>query len=128
MMDEMAIRQQIEWNKSKQKFIGYVDFGSIIDESENLPVAKYALVYMLTGINQRWKIPVAYFFVNLLTAEERANITRKVLEFVATSGVNVIAMTFDGLSANISMCNKLNANIYNGKSFFCIQKAIIIFL
>lgn len=73
---------------------------------------------MVTGINQRWKIPVAYFFINALTAEEKANITKKVLEFIATSGVKVIAMTFDGLSANISMCNKLNADVYNGKAYF----------
>lgn len=82
-----------------------------------MPLAKEALVYLLTGINQRWKIPVAYFFVAGLTTEERAEITKKVLEFISASKVHVIALTFDGLPANISMCLKLNADVYK-KPYF----------
>lgn len=37
---------------------------------------------------------------------------------MATSGVKVIAMTFDGLASNITMCNALKADVYNEKPFF----------
>jgi len=67
-MDEMAIRKQIEWSHNDKKFVGYVDCGTVIPESKNLPLAKETLVYLLTGINERWKIPVAYFYVDGLTA------------------------------------------------------------
>lgn len=117
-MDEMAIRQQVEWNHSEQRFVGYVDYGLEIDEPENLPLAKQALVFLVTGINERWKIPVAYFLVAGLTSEELASITRQVLEFVARSGVQIIALTFDGLPANVAMCQVLDADVYNGKAFF----------
>ncbi|XP_026667506.1 uncharacterized protein LOC113464040 [Ceratina calcarata] len=60
-MDEMAIRSQVVWDKSKTKFVGYIDTGIQTENNENLPLAKEALVHLLTGINQRWKIPVAYF-------------------------------------------------------------------
>jgi len=53
-----------------------------------------------------------------LTAYERAKITKKVIDFVATSGVHIIALTFDGLPANISMCNALNADVFNDQTFF----------
>ncbi|KYN11230.1 THAP domain-containing protein 9, partial [Trachymyrmex cornetzi] len=65
-------------------------------------------------------IPVAYFLLNGLKASERAEITnnKRVLEFVAKSGVRVIALTFDGLSGNIAMCSDLGADIYNDKPYF----------
>lgn len=123
----MTIRKQVQWSNSKKQFIGYVDHGDLIENPESLPMAKEALVYLLTGINERWKILVAYFLVSGLTAEERAEITKKVLEFVASSGVKVIALTFDGLSSNINMCKYLDVDIYN-KTFFCIRWTCITYL
>lgn len=45
----MALRNQVEWNHSLKRIIGYVDYGTIIEETENLLLAKEALVYLLTG-------------------------------------------------------------------------------
>jgi len=42
MMDEMAIRRQVEWDG--KMYTGYVDFGSQVDD-DSLPVAKEALVF-----------------------------------------------------------------------------------
>lgn len=117
-MDEMAIRKQIQYSHSEKRFVGYVNYGLIIEDPENLPVAKETLLYLLTGINERWKIPVAYFLVAGLTADERAEITKKVIDFVTKSGVHIIALTFNGLPANISMCKALNADVFHDKSFF----------
>lgn len=114
----MAIRKQIQYRHIEKRFVGYVDHGLIIEDPENLPVAKEVLIYLLTEINERWKIPVVYFLVAGLTANERAEITKKIIDFVTTSGVHIIALTFDGLPANISMCNALNADVFNDKSFF----------
>jgi len=41
-MDEMAIRKQIQYNE--KRFVGYVGYGLIIEDPENLPVAKEALI------------------------------------------------------------------------------------
>lgn len=32
--------------------------------------------------------------------------------------MQVIGLTFDGFPANISMCQKLNADVFNNKAFF----------
>lgn len=53
MMDEIAIRRKIEWDG--KKFQGYVDFGGGLDTDE-VPEAKEALVFMVTGINANWKV------------------------------------------------------------------------
>lgn len=62
-MDEMPIRHQVEW--TGQKFCGYVDIGTGIDE-DTLPEAKEALVSMLLAINGSWKVPVGYFLLDSL--------------------------------------------------------------
>ena len=53
-----------------------------------------------------------------LTADERVEITRKVVDFVSKLGVHIAALTFDELPANVSMCNALNADVFNDISSF----------
>ena len=110
VMDEMSIRKQVEWTGSK--FTGYVDLGTKID-SDSLPEAREALVFMLVSMNSSWKIPVGYFLIDGLSATEKAELIKKCLEFVHKSGVIVTSLTFDGAAANISMCEKLGANFSN---------------
>lgn len=53
--DEMAIRKSVEFDGNK--YVGFVNFGNI-GENHELPVAKEALVFMLTCVNGSWKITV----------------------------------------------------------------------
>lgn len=109
-IDEMSIRKQVEYSKSKKKYYGYVDFGGADIDREGTTVAKKALVLMLTAINAHFKIPVAYFLTNGLTAEEQANIVNMVLRTLSERSVVVVALVFDGAATNISMINVLNRN------------------
>lgn len=84
MMDEMSIRKHVEYSAGKTH--GYVDLGcASVDDS--LPPARDALVLMAVAIDEAWKIPVAYFFIDALTGGKRANIISdafkdlKMLEF-----------------------------------------------
>jgi len=61
----MAIRHHVEWDG--KNYLGYVDFGAGID-SDKSDIASECLVFMLVSINERWKIPVGYFFVNHLNS------------------------------------------------------------
>ena len=47
LIEEMAIRQHVEWNQHTK--------------SDNSVPAKGALVFMVTIIQDSWKIPVGYF-------------------------------------------------------------------
>ena len=62
VMDEMAIRKHIHYDHIQKKYHGYVDFGNSY-ENENVEkdIAKEALVFLINAVNDRWKIPVAYF-------------------------------------------------------------------
>lgn len=110
LFDEMAIKKQIEWDKNKKKFTGYVDYGTRIEKKESLPEAKEALTFMLNCINDRWKIPIGYFLVNGVTSAEKASMVTHVLDFLSESDVVVASITFDGPPSNLAMCKHLGAS------------------
>lgn len=103
-MDEMAIRRHIEFDG--KKFHGYVDTGAKIDD-DSLPVAKEAIVFMVVGVNCRWKIPIGYFLVDGVSASQRANLTKQCLTLLNSVKAKVISFTFDGLPANLCMARQL---------------------
>ena len=49
IVDEMAVRQQVEWDG--YKYHGFVDFGTDLDD-DTLPVAKVALTFMVVAVNE----------------------------------------------------------------------------
>lgn len=112
VMDEVSIRKHIEYNKSHKKFYGYVDFGNKhIDDNTVQREAKEALTFMVTAVNDHWKIPVAYFLVNGLTSNEKSNILKEVLIFLTQSDIVVSSVTFDGAATNLSMAKLLGAQL-----------------
>ncbi|KAK7879526.1 hypothetical protein WMY93_033763 [Mugilogobius chulae] len=108
MLDEMAIRKHIEY--SAGRFHRYVDLGcGIVDDS--LPPARDALVVMVVAIDDSWKLPVAYFFIDSLTGEERANLVNECLCRLHSVGVTIVSLTCDGPSCHFSMLKALGANL-----------------
>ncbi len=108
MMDEMAIRKHVEL--SAGKFHGYVDLGcGTVDDS--LPPARDALVIMAVAVDQSWKIPVAYFFVDALTGEERANIISECLQRLHIAGVHTVSLTCDRPTCHFAMLRALGADL-----------------
>lgn len=113
--DEMSIRRHSQYNPTSMKFDGFIDLGRKKPGDDiNLPLAKDALVFMVSGVNEDFKIPVAYFLCSGLNGVERANITREVLIRLSQIGIAVVALIFDGLSANITMCAELGADFSGG--------------
>ena len=74
MIDEMAIRKDVSWDG--KKFRGYVDLGNAVKDNDSAPIAKDALVFMVVGVNETWKVPVGYFFIDGLSGKERANLVK----------------------------------------------------
>ena len=106
--DEMAIRQKVEWNG--KNYVGFVNCGDQL-ETDVLPIAKEALVFMLTCVNGSWKLPVGYFLVNGTTAEQKANLLKTCIDLVSECGLVVSSVTFDGCPANFSMAKLLGCQV-----------------
>lgn len=105
----MAIRQQTIWNGKKTE--GLVDYG--FGSAENHKIAAQAFVMMLVSLKENWKLPVAYFLVNGLTAECKANLIRTCLTKCNDVGVTVVALTFDGCKTNFNTAKLLGCKLDN---------------
>jgi hypothetical protein len=47
---------------------------------------------MATAINERWKVPVGYFLINGLNADERVNLVNKCLHLLNEVGVTCYSL------------------------------------
>lgn len=116
--DEMFIRRLVQWSDGKKKFLGHITYGQF--ECHSIPVARNALVFLLTAINADFSLPIAHHFVIALNAAEKASLINHIITEVTSLGVKVANITFDGLQANISACKILGASfdLVNVKPFF----------
>ena len=78
------------------------------------------MVFLVNAVNDRFKIPVAYYFLNGLNANERSNLILEVLMFLIDAGIEISSLTFHGAPANISTTTKLGASfeLSNMEPFF----------
>lgn len=107
MLDEMAIRKHVSWNGNS--FLGYVDLGCDVNDDDSTPVAKNALVFMVVALNESWKVPCGYFFIDSLTGRERANLVTQCIQRLHDVGVKVVSLTCDGPSCHFAMLKTLGA-------------------
>ena len=62
MLDEMSVKKQIDYDTRDSSQKGYVDLGTG-ENDDSAKEATQALIIMAVGVNQHFKIPIAYFFV-----------------------------------------------------------------
>ena len=107
MMDEMAIRQHVEFYNGK--FYGYSsNCGQ--EFADDSPVTMEALVFMVVALNQSWKMTVGYFLVEGIAGVERANLMKQCIRLLYESGIEVKSLTFDGAAANLAMARNLGCS------------------
>ena len=109
VLDEMPIRKHVSWNG--KSFQGYVDLGCDVNDDNSLPVAKNALVLMIVALNESWKVPCGYFFIDSLTGRKRANLVSQCIQRPYDVGVVVVTLTCDGPSCHFAMLLALGAQL-----------------
>jgi len=107
IMDEMAIRQKVEYDGTEYR--GYIDLGTGLND-DSLPMAKEALTFMVVAFNDSFKLPIGYFLVDGLGAVERANLVNQCISKLFSVGLNVCSFTFDGAASNLAMASKLGCS------------------
>jgi len=119
-LDAMSIRRQISYDAHTGRMFGFVDIGSGDDNSTE--EAKEALVFMLVGIQGYWKIPIAYFLTNTLTAAAQKELVILTLQELEDRGFEVIAVTMDGHASNMAMCQLLGGslNVQDPRPYFTL--------
>ncbi|XP_031639164.1 uncharacterized protein LOC116351224 [Contarinia nasturtii] len=77
---------------------GYVTYGC--DDKDDPLIAKEAIVFVVSGLNEKFRIPAAYHFVNSLDAIKKAALVNLVLVALTETGVTIASLTFDGHPTN----------------------------
>lgn len=116
IIDEMAIRKKLQWDPYKKEFDGFISCGNVKSTDNGIPVASYALVFLVVGDD--FKIPVAYHLVNGIDAKERELLIHDIIVEIQETGVKIESITFDGLISNIASGRILGADFDNDKPFF----------
>lgn len=94
----------MDWKKTE----GLVDFGGGYNSNV---IATEAYVFLLVALNESWKLPVGYFFVKGVSSETRTHLIISCLSKSYQSGVDVVAVTFDGCQANFSAAKILGCDL-----------------
>ena len=105
-MDEMKLHRHLYFNGNE--IVGGVDIGLGAEDNEQ-EEATDALVFMLTCVNSRFKLPIGYFLIKSLTGEERANLVNICFDKLNSIEARVMSLTSDGPACNISMAGILGA-------------------
>ncbi len=99
MLDSMHIKSRTQYNRSEDKFEGFVDFGQDL-EIDHEKLATEALVFMLVGLSGRWKFPVGYFFCDKVDAEVQSRLVQLALDLAHEHGLKVHSVTCDCTNVN----------------------------
>ncbi|XP_041982493.1 uncharacterized protein LOC121735658 [Aricia agestis] len=132
LFDEIALKKRLIYNESLDKVEGFVDLGTGESMGRNNKIAGHALVFMIQGLKQKFKQPVAHYFVEgTIESEKLAVLIKNIVRAIQEAGFNVLSTVCDQGPTNIGAINLLRK--FNGLSteanYFLIdeQKVFIIF-
>ncbi|XP_047115293.1 uncharacterized protein LOC124795347 [Schistocerca piceifrons] len=105
VFDEMSVRKCLSYCAKYDVVEGYEDFGSLGRTSK---VATQALMFLVRGLRQKWKLPVAYFTSCKQTKSDvMKQLLFVVLEKLFTVGLKVRCIVCDQGSNNRSLVRDL---------------------
>lgn len=111
-LDESTIAPGEEYDRPTQQFIGGVDMGGIVPNSkegtDEAREANKVLAFEFTGLTKHYKVPIAFYFVRELTAEELLALLLEVIKQLEALGYKVFRVCTDNLSTNRKLFTLLN--------------------
>lgn len=108
-MDEMSIRQHLQYDSVTATYYGRVDLGNGMT-NDSLDMAKECFVLMAVSVNENWKIPIGYFLVSNLNSSQKSELIKHALTILQLKGVIIISLTFDGCATNLTTAKLLGCN------------------
>jgi len=107
--DEVKVKEGLVFDKHSCELIGFTDLGDInndlneLEECRSGPVgtvASHVLLFIVRGLFTSVNFPYSHFATKSISADTLFPIVWEAVEHLEASGLNVIAFTSDGASAN----------------------------
>lgn len=88
--NEMAIRQHVQYLESKKQWSRFITYGKVPEDVEYLPYATHALVLLLSGINIKFNLQIAHYFIASLEGIDKVILLLSIIKVLTDSGVKVL--------------------------------------
>lgn len=113
VMDETNLKKALGWDPQLKTYLGLVSEPDDNEDGQSLEelLASHCLVFLVVGLDGKWRHPVGFWFTNHDTAANAHNLVMEGLRLLHENEIRVRALVFDGLSANCSMANLLGARL-----------------
>ena len=108
--DAMALHKSAIWDPVAQQYVGSVNYRTAIPEPPE-DLATEALVFMVVGITDHFKHPIAYFLQNKCTVPVQGQLIKDGISLLHGAGLNVLAVVFDGCPTNQSTAKVLGCQM-----------------
>ncbi|KAH7977477.1 hypothetical protein HPB49_001858 [Dermacentor silvarum] len=111
VVDEMHIKQKLEYNKQRDAFVGDVNMSIDLEHlipSDSDQLTNSLLCFLLCGLSTRFKIPVGYFFTKACTGAELAQTIRHVVKKTEELGFEIVRLVTDNHKTNVAAMDILS--------------------
>lgn len=99
VFDEMAIEPDLFYCKKEDMVYGFENFG---ENEKYLKICDHVLVFLIRGINKKWKQPVAYYFCQSTTkTPQLVKCITEVIEEIQKTGLKVMSTVCDQGTSNV---------------------------
>lgn len=118
VFDEMAIDPSLTYSQRNDLIFGFENFGN---NQQNCKFSDHVLVFLLRGINRKWKQPVAYYFCQSTTkTPQLVNCIKEVVTAVQSTGLNILTTVCDQGGTNSAAIKFLK----NETNTSCIKNGV----
>ena len=125
-VDETTIKQKKKYVRNLGRFVGRVDMGGIPrSPHDKNRLANKVLAFVFSGLNTRYKICIAIYLVNNLTAEQQKEITEYVIRRLEEIGYTVLRLVTDNLTTNVKMFKEMNGGVLHPVVPHPVQPTVI---
>ena len=134
--DEMKVQENLVFDKSTNKLVGFVDLGdpdlNYASFQDNDTIAKYAFVFYVRGIASDLKFSLAYFATVGVSAYHIMSLSWEAVSYLElTCNLHVVACVSDGATPNrrFYKMHRLNETdlTYKAQNPFCEERFVFFF-
>ncbi|KAH8040854.1 hypothetical protein HPB51_013024 [Rhipicephalus microplus] len=112
VVDEMRIRQKLEYHKQRDAFLGDIDLSADLNHlllaSDKGQLANSLLCFLLCALHASFKIPVEYFFTKGCSGELLAKTVQHVIRKTEEVGFRIVRLVTDNHKVNIAAMEKMS--------------------
>lgn len=106
--DEMSIQRNVQYCDLQKKNSGFITYG--IENEDHLPVARMAIVFMITDIISGKSFPIAHHFIKSLKSKPKSELIKSMIVAITQANAVLLNITCDGPRTNFSAFEHLGAS------------------